>query len=414
MKTLFTTLLIILCSVILTAQDVYVVGYESNGSNSKAMLWINGVPQDLTDGTTIANATSVFVHNSDVYVAGTVDLTARLWINGVPQTLPDGRYANSVFVSGSDIYVAGTQFHSTTNNNEAVIWKNGVIQHFPGYVDTKITSANSIFVKGSDVYAAGNEISGSYSPARLWKNGIEQNLTDGSNTANAYSVFVDNSDVYVSGFQVYGSPPLNYAKLWKNNNSQDLTDGSDLSARAYSVFIYDGDSYAVGSTYNTQSDAKLWKNGVEEDLTDGSNASVAYSVYVSGGDVYAAGYEEIGSIKIAKLWINGVSQNLSDGTNNAEASAVFVNDGQMGNQNESDFNNKTEIFPNPAENFVNIKSKLPVKSIELYDNSGRRIKSPTSINQSQTKLNLEEIPSGIYYIRIQTEMGWEIQKLVKK
>lgn len=414
MKTIFTTLLIILCSVILTAQDVYVVGYESNGSNSKAMLWKNGVPQDLTDGTTIATAASVFVHNSDVYVAGTVDLTARLWINGVPQSLLDGRYANSVFVSGSDIYVAGAQFHSTTNNNEAVIWVNGVKQNFPGYVDTKITSANSIFVKGSDVYVAGNEISGSYSPARLWKNGIEQNLTDGSNTANAYSVFVDNSDVYVSGFQVYGSPPLNYAKLWKNNNSQDLTDGSDLSARAYSVFIYDGDSYAVGSTYNTQSDAKLWKNGVEEDLTDGSNASVAYSVYVSGGDVYAVGYEEIGSIKIAKLWINGVSQNLSDGTNNAEASAVFVNDGQMGNQNESDSNNKTEIFPNPAENFVNFKSKLPVKLIELYDNSGRKIKSQTSINQSQTKLNLEGIPSGIYYIRIQTEMGWEIQKLVKK
>ena len=39
---------------------------------------------------------------------------------------------------------------------------------------------------GNDVYVAGVE----RGVATLWKNGVEQNLTDGTSATNAYSVFV--------------------------------------------------------------------------------------------------------------------------------------------------------------------------------------------------------------------------------
>ena len=44
-----------------TEYDVYVAGYEFNGSVDVAKLWKNGEVQDLTNGTSHAYATSVFV-----------------------------------------------------------------------------------------------------------------------------------------------------------------------------------------------------------------------------------------------------------------------------------------------------------------------------------------------------------------
>jgi hypothetical protein len=47
-------------------------------------------------------------------------------------------------------------------------------------------------VAGSDVYAAGYEdnASGTRSVAKVWKNGVVTDLTDGANEANAYGIFV--------------------------------------------------------------------------------------------------------------------------------------------------------------------------------------------------------------------------------
>jgi hypothetical protein len=60
-------------------------------------------------------------------------------------------------------------------------------------------------------------------------------------------------------------------------------------------------------------------------LTDGTNHAVANSVYVSGGDVYVAGYEYNASVKsVAKMWKNGVATALTNGKNHAFAYSIFV------------------------------------------------------------------------------------------
>jgi hypothetical protein len=47
-------------------------------------------------------------------------------------------------------------------------------------------------------------------------------------------------------------------------------------------------------------------------------------MYVSGSDVYAAGYESNGSSKVAKVWKNGAATSLTDGTYAAEVFSLFV------------------------------------------------------------------------------------------
>ena len=72
---------------------------------------------------------------------------------------------------------------------------------------------------------------------------------------------------------------------------------------------------------------------------------------------------------------------------------------------------KVSIYPNPVENYLNIESKSPLTSIQLFDITGKLVlESNTNLN----KINLIELLSGIYYIKIETEYGFDIQKVVKK
>lgn len=85
--------------------DVYVAGYESNGTKSVAKIWKNGTAQALTNGLNDAYAHSLYVSGSDVYVAGFeyngTNGVAKVWKNGTAQILTDGSKnanAQSVFV----------------------------------------------------------------------------------------------------------------------------------------------------------------------------------------------------------------------------------------------------------------------------------------------------------------------------
>lgn len=92
----------------------------------------------------------------------------------------------------------------------------------------------------------------------------------------------------------------------------------------------DADVYVVGNDFVTGANnikyrvIKMWKNGVMTQITNASGDAYASAVYVSGNDVYIAGYENEGNKSVAKVWKNGVATSLSNGTNNAYTSTVFV------------------------------------------------------------------------------------------
>ena len=265
--------------------NIYVAGFVGF---KKATLWKNGVPTELSDGSEIGRAYSVFVNDTDVYVAGYVVnqdqvRVATLWINEVSITLFSHGFsavAESVFVKGADVYVAG---YAENEENVRV--------------------------------------------AALWKNGVLSGLSNGLKDGLAHSVYVSDTDVYVAGF-VINQEGFAVATLWKNGVLTELSDGFS-GARANSVYVSGTDVYVAGSVVNQWGIvvATLWKNGVPTGLSnDGSNAAaVANSVYVSGNDVYVAGsVENPDEVKVATLWKNGVPTDLTNGLSNDYASSVFV------------------------------------------------------------------------------------------
>ena len=222
--------------------DVYAVGSEESAitHNRIAKLWINGKTYNLSDEKTLMVASSVYVHNGDVYVAGfelplepvscgtCVQIRsgfaiAVLWKNGQLQYLTDGvhnAWATSVFVSGNDVYVAG--FEGTS----ARLWKNEVVQNLENETSGgPFNIVNSVFVSGKDVYAAGNKV---------WKNG--KILYERGGNYSFESIFVSDNDVYVVGRETNFGGGYDAAKLWKNGMIQDISYGSTMSY-ANSVFV---------------------------------------------------------------------------------------------------------------------------------------------------------------------------------
>ncbi|MDR1552039.1 MAG: hypothetical protein LBS69_01065 [Prevotellaceae bacterium] len=313
--------------------DVYVVGYEMNKQyKTVAKLWHNGEAQNLSDGTTNMQSNSTFVSGNDVYVVGYENndygvQIAKLWKNGVVQNLTNGTnsaYASSVFVSGNDVYVVG---HEKITTWMPILWKNSVAQKLTD--GNHYAMATSVYVYNDDVYVVGcEENKQGKCVAKVWKNGVGKNLTNGTCDAIAKSIFVSDGNVYVVGWEEneqsandYGN--IKVAKVWKNEVVQNLTDGSK-SAECSSVFVTNNDVYIVGYESKDKSDyfvgdsivAKLWKNGIEQSLSDGTDKAWAKSVYILNNDVYVAGFDGNDAI----LWKNGVAQKISKGT----AECVFV------------------------------------------------------------------------------------------
>ena len=75
--------------------------------------------------------------------------------------------------------------------------------------------------------------------------------------------------------------------------------------------------------------------------------------------------------------------------------------------------NTIHIFPNPTTGQLNVQSsKFKVQSVEIFDVYGRKIQSfNPSILQS---LNISLFPTGIYFIKIETEVGVITEKVIKK
>lgn len=73
------------------------------------------------------------------------------------------------------------------------------------------------------------------------------------------------------------------------------------------------------------------------------------------------------------------------------------------------------IYPNPVKDIVNIsiKDNSILKTIELYDVQGRLLQTQL-VNDVTSEINIAERANGLYFIKINTDKGTKVEKLVKE
>jgi hypothetical protein len=317
--------------------DIYVAGFEANGSNMNiAKYWKNGIPVTIGAGTYGSDADSIFVSGNDVYVAGREGSpngdVAKYWKNGVGVALTAGAQNSvaiglSVFVDGNGVYVAGY------DRGVAMYWKNGVQVALTD--GTNPAQAWSIVVSGTDVYVAGWEYkttqidpTHTYTTpvAKYWKNDVPTELSDPLAFGIAQSIFLSGNDIYVAGntCQENQPPGCDMATYWKNGTPVVLTNQTPTAAS--SIFVSGADVYVAGNdlTGNGTAIADLWKDGTLTQLS-GGGYTAANQVVVSGTDVYVAGAGINGQgQEVAGYWKNGVFVPVTDGTHFASGFAMTV------------------------------------------------------------------------------------------
>lgn len=77
--------------------------------------------------------------------------------------------------------------------------------------------------------------------------------------------------------------------------------------------------------------------------------------------------------------------------------------------------NNVEIYPNPASSVINIKSDMNGEGqVSLIDMTGRVVKDVNVTDMSNATINVEDMSNGIYFIKIQQENKYRIDKVVIK
>ena len=182
-------------------------------------------------------------------------------------------------------------------------------------------SATCAVVVEPDIYLS---VTASDNTVFLWKNGEKTPL---QNFAAAKRLFLSESTgIYVAGSIKEGQDQSPIAAVWNDGKVTKLYGGSNTVAN--SVFVSEGKVYAAGASGG--STAFLWVDDEYTRLTESSKyTSEATSVFVTGGDVYVAGNWRAHEVtenqnRSAAYWKNGVVTHLTTDTSVASYTYSIV------------------------------------------------------------------------------------------
>jgi hypothetical protein len=99
------------------------------------------------------------------------------------------------------------------------------------------------------------------------------------------------------------------------------------------------------------------------------------------------------------------NQNITPPAMSTNCSFVMAND-------KFTFEN-ISVYPNPSKDIVKIDTDSEIKSIHLYDIHGRQLQVNYS-NETNVSFDLSNRASGIYFIKIVTEKGMKVEKLIRE
>lgn len=285
--------------------DVYLAGAKKNGTDTawSATYWKNGIPTSLTNGLVNSALFGVCVSESGIYVAGYEGVTQKYWKNGIAFAMDDSSRSAAISVVNDDVYIAGW-----TRGYKAVYWKNGLQT-----VLSANATATSVAIYGSDVYLGGYQGAPGFSTSTVWKNGSIINSLEGNGVIN--SIVISGGDVFAAGNYLAPTSLNSRACYWKNSTLFLLT-GASVVSSANSIFVSGDDVYVAGYETNASGFkvAKYWKNGVATSISDGTRSQEAHAIAVARGDVYVTcdGLVPNSSILIK----NGLIVSPFDGTSN--------------------------------------------------------------------------------------------------
>ncbi|WP_445457141.1 DUF7619 domain-containing protein [Flavobacterium sp. HNIBRBA15423] len=77
------------------------------------------------------------------------------------------------------------------------------------------------------------------------------------------------------------------------------------------------------------------------------------------------------------------------------------------------FDDSVRIYPNPSSNLLNVKANSTIESVEIYDVQGRVVMAKM-VNDKDTFVTISDFLNGIYFLKVKTEKGEKVEKIIKQ
>ncbi|WP_306354015.1 T9SS type A sorting domain-containing protein [Flavobacterium sp. '19STA2R22 D10 B1'] len=75
---------------------------------------------------------------------------------------------------------------------------------------------------------------------------------------------------------------------------------------------------------------------------------------------------------------------------------------------------KFAMYPNPTKDIFTLESTLSgINTIEVTDINGRTVKTVKANGVNQTQVNISDLTTGVYLVKVQTEAGTSTKKIIK-
>lgn len=415
-------------------------------SNSSAYLWSTN---QTTQSITVKNSGTYFVSTQDASGCPSQSNSVVVNVNSlpVPKITPNGPIA---FCQGDSVLLS-------CNSAKSYLWSNGkTVQSFyiksAGNYSVKQTDANGCVGESSITSATVNSLPvvnvtaygdlefcpgksvelGANGPGTwLWSNGKTTQKIVVTQTGNYFVKLTDNNGcqatsnsiaVKVTGFPI---PTVSNsgASVFCEGDSVTLTSSVakdylwNTGAKTQSITVKTNGIYSVtasdGTGCSSISNPKMITvNEVPKPVIT-ANENVLSSNYQYGNEWYKDGV----------LIPNATEQTLTV-TETGKYSVMTYKNNCGGMSSEYEYVVKEEVglaaivnypsmtlYPNPSQGKVNLKTNDQIEQIIVINAQGQVV---LEILENTKVLNLDNLNSGVYFVRIKTDTGNYFSKLIKE
>ncbi len=262
----------------------------------------------------------------------------------------------------------------------------------PSYTIPNITATTTYYVTSTSGTPA--VTGGPTSATSVGANGAFDNSTD------RYLIFDVLANTTLKTVDVQADA-AGTRKIELRNSSGTVITSKDVNIAAGVSTITLDFPLTTGTGYQlaVNGTANLYRNtaGAQFPYTIGSAVKITGTNYTSAGYYY-----------YFYKWVLGGDLCVS------KAVPVVANIEVCTGVDEPDANTGIEVYPNPATTLLNLKATQTIHSFAIVDMLGKVVMQDNSIKKNNIQLDVNGLPAGVYFVRVNTLDTQRVIKIIKE